>query len=321
MFDAIATVSAGGTHEQFIRRWRQCASVNNRKGRVRWPVSGASCSPARSQAPTLPNSPCATSPSCPRTTARRPRWPNWAERDVIDAFVGRGVTAPWSHQVRAATLAHQGRHVVISTGTASGKSLGLPVADSVRAGHEPPHPSAVSVTDQGSRPRSVALRGVADRGGRPARRRRAGVLRRRQPRRGPPVRARAVPMGVLQSGHDPSIDAAKPCPLGCVPAQPAIHRRRRMPLLPRHFRLQRGDGVKTPAAVVRALHRHPDSRLRQRHNGFAGSDGLRADRADSRRSDRRPVAPRCADRRAVGTRVARRHDRRARSAGAPLRGR
>src|ERR1700738_279988 len=50
-------------------------------------------------------------------------WPSWAERDVIDAFVGRGVTAPWSHQVRAANLAHQGRHVVISTGTASGKSL------------------------------------------------------------------------------------------------------------------------------------------------------------------------------------------------------
>jgi DEAD/DEAH box helicase domain-containing protein len=50
-------------------------------------------------------------------------WPSWAERDVIDAFAGRGVTAPWAHQVRAATLAHQGRHVVISTGTASGKSL------------------------------------------------------------------------------------------------------------------------------------------------------------------------------------------------------
>lgn len=50
-------------------------------------------------------------------------WPSWADRDVIEAFVGRGVTAPWSHQVRAATLAHEGRHVVISTGTASGKSL------------------------------------------------------------------------------------------------------------------------------------------------------------------------------------------------------
>jgi DEAD/DEAH box helicase domain-containing protein len=50
-------------------------------------------------------------------------WPTWADRDVVDAFVARGVAAPWSHQAKAATLAHQGRHVVISTGTASGKSL------------------------------------------------------------------------------------------------------------------------------------------------------------------------------------------------------
>jgi DEAD/DEAH box helicase domain-containing protein len=50
-------------------------------------------------------------------------WPDWADQDLISAFADRGVTTPWSHQVRAATLAHQGRHVVISTGTASGKSL------------------------------------------------------------------------------------------------------------------------------------------------------------------------------------------------------
>ena len=50
-------------------------------------------------------------------------WPAWADGDVVSAFVAQGVTTPWSHQVRAATLAHQGRHVVISTGTASGKSL------------------------------------------------------------------------------------------------------------------------------------------------------------------------------------------------------
>jgi len=50
-------------------------------------------------------------------------WPGWADDDVVAAFAERGVTTPWSHQVGAATLAHQGRHVVISTGTASGKSL------------------------------------------------------------------------------------------------------------------------------------------------------------------------------------------------------
>ncbi|HUL99280.1 MAG TPA: DEAD/DEAH box helicase, partial [Mycobacterium sp.] len=50
-------------------------------------------------------------------------WPDWADDDVVSAFVARGVTTPWAHQMRAAALAHQGRHVVISTGTASGKSL------------------------------------------------------------------------------------------------------------------------------------------------------------------------------------------------------
>lgn len=48
-------------------------------------------------------------------------WPDWAEPEVIAAFTG--VAAPWSHQLAAAEHAHAGRHVVISTGTASGKSL------------------------------------------------------------------------------------------------------------------------------------------------------------------------------------------------------
>ena len=39
------------------------------------------------------------------------------------AFNDRGITAPWSHQFEAANLAYDGRHVVLSTGTASGKSL------------------------------------------------------------------------------------------------------------------------------------------------------------------------------------------------------
>ena len=63
-------------------------------------------------------------------------WPAWAEDDVVAAFVARGVTAPWSHQVAAATLAHQGRHVVVSTGTASGKSLAyqLPIMCALATG-------------------------------------------------------------------------------------------------------------------------------------------------------------------------------------------
>jgi DEAD/DEAH box helicase domain-containing protein len=66
----------------------------------------------------------------------RPRpWPQWAEPDVVAAFVAHGVTEPWTHQIAAADLAHSGRHVVLSTGTASGKSLAyqLPILSTMAA--------------------------------------------------------------------------------------------------------------------------------------------------------------------------------------------
>lgn len=59
----------------------------------------------------------------PPRQARRMPWPTWVGAEVAQAFTDRGVAQPWSHQVAAAELAHAGRHVVIATGTASGKSL------------------------------------------------------------------------------------------------------------------------------------------------------------------------------------------------------
>ena len=69
----------------------------------------------------------------PARAGRPHSWPEWAEPDVVRAFTDRGVSSPWSHQVRAAELAHAGRHVVVSTGTASGKSLAyqLPVLNAL----------------------------------------------------------------------------------------------------------------------------------------------------------------------------------------------
>lgn len=62
-------------------------------------------------------------------------WPCWADPDVVRAFVDRGITAPWSHQLAAAEIAHTGRHVVLCTGTASGKSLAyqLPILTDLKA--------------------------------------------------------------------------------------------------------------------------------------------------------------------------------------------
>lgn len=69
----------------------------------------------------------------PPRSGRPHDWPAWAEPDVVKAFADRGIAAPWSHQFAAADLAYAGRHVVVSTGTASGKSLAyqLPVLNAL----------------------------------------------------------------------------------------------------------------------------------------------------------------------------------------------
>ena len=61
-------------------------------------------------------------------------WPAWTDPDLIAAWRAGGIQVPWQHQVHAAQAAWSGRHVVVSTGTASGKSLAylMPVLTAVR---------------------------------------------------------------------------------------------------------------------------------------------------------------------------------------------
>ncbi|WP_408626445.1 DEAD/DEAH box helicase [Amycolatopsis thermoflava] len=59
----------------------------------------------------------------PAREARHTEWPSWADPRVVTALRSSGVERPWAHQSEAASLAFEGRHVVVSTGTASGKSL------------------------------------------------------------------------------------------------------------------------------------------------------------------------------------------------------
>jgi DEAD/DEAH box helicase domain-containing protein len=56
-------------------------------------------------------------------------WPDWVPPALRSAYAERGIAEPWRHQVQAANLLRDGAHVVVSTGTASGKSLAyqLPV--------------------------------------------------------------------------------------------------------------------------------------------------------------------------------------------------
>jgi DEAD/DEAH box helicase domain-containing protein len=71
----------------------------------------------------------------PARPGRTVPWPAWVPEELRSRLAGRGITAPWSHQEAAASLAHAGSHVVVSTGTGSGKSLAyqLPVLTSLLA--------------------------------------------------------------------------------------------------------------------------------------------------------------------------------------------
>jgi DEAD/DEAH box helicase domain-containing protein len=68
----------------------------------------------------------------PERVASFAEWPSWTPAELVAAFQARGLDQPWTHQVEAADHVWHGRHVVLSTGTASGKSLAyqLPVLSS-----------------------------------------------------------------------------------------------------------------------------------------------------------------------------------------------
>ncbi|MGE5290188.1 MAG: DEAD/DEAH box helicase [Micromonosporaceae bacterium] len=60
----------------------------------------------------------------PGRPGRPAAWPSWVPAVILERLKAAGVQAPWEHQAAVAEHAHRGRNVIISTGTASGKSLG-----------------------------------------------------------------------------------------------------------------------------------------------------------------------------------------------------
>ena len=108
----------------------------------------------------------------PARAASLAEWPAWVDPSVYAACAGAGATSLWSHQREAADLAHAGTHVVMATGTASGKSLGylLPVLTAVVEGAFAPSgrgatalylsPTKALAADQLARVQAMAVPGV-----------------------------------------------------------------------------------------------------------------------------------------------------------------
>ncbi|MBV9727865.1 MAG: DEAD/DEAH box helicase, partial [Pseudonocardiales bacterium] len=74
-------------------------------------------------------SPLRHATTIPGRAATTVGWPSWVPDRLRESLAVAGVTAPWAHQITVAEFARAGRHVVVATGTASGKSLAyqLPV--------------------------------------------------------------------------------------------------------------------------------------------------------------------------------------------------
>ncbi|GAB47428.1 DEAD/DEAH box helicase [Mobilicoccus pelagius] len=80
--------------------------------------------PRRTLAAMPPHAPrVAATRTLPARAATTAPWPAWVAPEVRAAFEEAGVAAPYRHQVEAAEHLHAGRHCVLATGTASGKSL------------------------------------------------------------------------------------------------------------------------------------------------------------------------------------------------------
>jgi DEAD/DEAH box helicase domain-containing protein len=84
----------------------------------------------------------------PPRAGRTAPWPRWVPAEVVGQLADHDIEMPWTHQLDTAETAYAGRHVVVATGTASGKSLGylLPAFTSLSIAHAAsPHRRTASV--------------------------------------------------------------------------------------------------------------------------------------------------------------------------------
>jgi DEAD/DEAH box helicase domain-containing protein len=82
-------------------------------------------------------------------------WPEWLPGTVREACEARGIVAPWRHQTAAAESIRSGRHTVLSTGTASGKTVGylLPLMAATYGADDATGPAGTAIRDSLLQPR------------------------------------------------------------------------------------------------------------------------------------------------------------------------
>jgi DEAD/DEAH box helicase domain-containing protein len=103
----------------------------------------------------------------PPRVGRHASWPEGIRPEVVDAIRAAGIDRPWQHQALAAEHALRGESVVVSTGTASGKSLGYlaPVLSALLPAPESAEPTgeATSGVSTGAAPTDVSPTGAVPR--------------------------------------------------------------------------------------------------------------------------------------------------------------
>lgn len=85
----------------------------------------------------FPESTLTHSHTIPARASRHAEWPEWILPELTSTLVDAGVTRPWTHQVATAQAAWEGRDVIVSTGTSSGKSLGYQMPILTRLAADP----------------------------------------------------------------------------------------------------------------------------------------------------------------------------------------
>ena len=226
---------------------------------------------------------------------------------LLAALARQGVERLYAHQAEAWTAARAGGNVIVTTGTASGKTLAfnLPVLDALATAPKNRalylYPTKALAQDQARALGELAVPGV-----------RAAIYDGDTPTERAPADPQVGEPHPHEPGHAPPRRAATPRSVGRRPPQPPLRRDRRSARLPRRLRLARRERAAPPATARANLRRRAPVHLRVGDDRQPGRAGVLAARRQRHRDRRRCRAAGRADGCAVESRASRRRARPAR---------